>query len=77
MWEYVFFVDVLGHREDDRVAEALEEIGSMSGAYLQHLIGAVADEDVLRTYLVFAGQGLLQIPGITIRITMYGFRRLL
>ncbi len=37
MWEYVFFVDVLGHREDDRVAEALEEIGSMSGAYVKVL----------------------------------------
>ena len=37
MWEYVFFVDVLGHREDAMVAEALDEVGSKSGAYLKVL----------------------------------------
>jgi len=26
MWEYVFFVDVLGHQQDEQVARALEEI---------------------------------------------------
>ena len=37
MWEYVFFVDLHGHRADDNVAEALAEIRTMPGAYLKVL----------------------------------------
>ncbi len=37
MWEYVFFVDLHGHREDANVAEALADIRAMPGAYLKVL----------------------------------------
>jgi len=37
MWEYVFFVDLHGHRNDTKVAEALDEIRNMPGAYLKVL----------------------------------------
>jgi len=37
MWEYVFFVDLHGHRDDAAVAEALDEIRNMPGAYLKVL----------------------------------------
>lgn len=30
MWEYVFFMDLLGHAEDPKVAEALEELGGQA-----------------------------------------------
>ncbi|OGT91398.1 MAG: chorismate mutase [Gammaproteobacteria bacterium RIFOXYA12_FULL_61_12] len=32
-WDYVFFVDILGHADDSRVAEALEELRSQAGMY--------------------------------------------
>ena len=31
LWEYLFFVDIEGHREDPNVAAALEEVGSIAG----------------------------------------------
>jgi chorismate mutase/prephenate dehydratase len=31
LWEYLFFVDIEGHREDPQVAEALEEVGRIAG----------------------------------------------
>jgi len=31
LWEYLFFVDIEGHREDKAVAEALEEVGRIAG----------------------------------------------
>jgi chorismate mutase / prephenate dehydratase len=31
LWEYLFFVDIEGHRDDPRVAEALEEVGRIAG----------------------------------------------
>lgn len=37
MWEYVFFVDLHGHRNEAEVAEALDEIRNMPGAYLKVL----------------------------------------
>jgi len=37
MWEYVFFVDVQGHKGDKAVAEALAEIEGLPGAYLKVL----------------------------------------
>jgi len=36
LWEYLFFVDIEGHREDGNVAAALEEIGRIAG-YLKVL----------------------------------------
>lgn len=36
LWEYVFFVDIEGHRADDRVARALEEINQRA-AFLKVL----------------------------------------
>lgn len=37
MWEYVFFVDVLGHKTDANVAAALAEVDALPGAYLKVL----------------------------------------
>jgi chorismate mutase/prephenate dehydratase len=31
LWEYLFFVDIEGHREDANVAAALEEVGTIAG----------------------------------------------
>ena len=31
LWEYLFFVDIEGHRDDPKVAEALEEVGRIAG----------------------------------------------
>jgi chorismate mutase/prephenate dehydratase len=31
LWEYLFFVDIEGHREDPQVAAALEEVGRIAG----------------------------------------------
>jgi chorismate mutase / prephenate dehydratase len=31
LWEYLFFVDIEGHRDDREVAEALEEVGRIAG----------------------------------------------
>ena len=31
LWEYLFFVDIEGHRDDPQVAEALEEVGRIAG----------------------------------------------
>jgi chorismate mutase / prephenate dehydratase len=31
LWEYLFFVDIEGHRDDRQVAEALEEVGRIAG----------------------------------------------
>lgn len=31
VWDYLFFVDIEGHREDPQVAEALEEVGRIAG----------------------------------------------
>ena len=31
LWEYLFFVDLEGHRDDPQVAEALEEVGRIAG----------------------------------------------
>ena len=31
VWEYLFFVDIEGHRDDPQVAEALEEVGRIAG----------------------------------------------
>lgn len=36
LWEYLFFVDIEGHREDANVAAALEEVGTIAG-YLKVL----------------------------------------
>ena len=36
VWEYLFFVDIEGHRDEARVAEALEEVGGIAG-YLKVL----------------------------------------
>ena len=36
LWEYLFFVDIEGHREDPQVASALEEVGRIAG-YLKVL----------------------------------------
>lgn len=36
VWEYLFFVDIEGHRESPQVAEALEEVGGIAG-YLKVL----------------------------------------
>lgn len=36
VWEYLFFVDLEGHRDDPQVAEALEEVGRIAG-YLKVL----------------------------------------
>ena len=36
VWEYLFFVDIEGHRESAHVAEALEEVGGIAG-YLKVL----------------------------------------
>jgi chorismate mutase/prephenate dehydratase len=36
LWEYLFFVDIEGHREDANVAAALEEVGRIAG-YLKVL----------------------------------------
>jgi chorismate mutase/prephenate dehydratase len=36
LWEYLFFVDIEGHREDPPVASALEEVGRIAG-YLKVL----------------------------------------
>lgn len=37
LWEYVFFVDLLGHREDVDVAAALEDIRNMPDGFLKVL----------------------------------------
>ena len=31
LWEYLFFVDIEGHRDDPQVAEALAEVGEIAG----------------------------------------------
>jgi chorismate mutase / prephenate dehydratase len=31
LWDYLFFVDIEGHRDDPQVAEALEEVGRIAG----------------------------------------------
>ncbi len=31
VWEYLFFVDIEGHRDDPQVAEALQEVGTIAG----------------------------------------------
>ena len=31
LWEYLFFVDIEGHRDDPQVAEALGEVGRIAG----------------------------------------------
>ena len=31
VWEYLFFVDLEGHRDDPQVAEALDEVGGIAG----------------------------------------------
>jgi len=31
LWEYLFFVDIEGHRDDPQVAEALAEVGGIAG----------------------------------------------
>jgi chorismate mutase/prephenate dehydratase len=31
VWEYLFFVDIEGHRDDPQVAEALDEVGGIAG----------------------------------------------
>jgi len=36
-WEYVFFIDVLGHRDDANVKAALEEIQAQDGVMLKVL----------------------------------------
>ena len=36
-WEYVFFIDVLGHRDDKALAEALAEIQAQDGVMLKVL----------------------------------------
>ena len=36
LWEYLFFVDIEGHRDDPQVAEALAEVGRIAG-YLKVL----------------------------------------
>jgi chorismate mutase/prephenate dehydratase len=36
LWEYLFFVDIEGHRDDPNVASALEEVGRIAG-YLKVL----------------------------------------
>ncbi|MGE5095753.1 MAG: prephenate dehydratase [Betaproteobacteria bacterium] len=36
VWEYLFFVDIEGHRDSPQVAEALEEVGGIAG-YLKVL----------------------------------------
>ena len=36
LWEYLFFVDIEGHRDDPNVAAALEEVGRIAG-YLKVL----------------------------------------
>jgi chorismate mutase/prephenate dehydratase len=36
LWDYLFFVDIEGHRDDPQVAEALEEVGRIAG-YLKVL----------------------------------------
>lgn len=32
-WDYVFFIDLLGHREEPEVAKALEELEGLAGMY--------------------------------------------
>jgi chorismate mutase/prephenate dehydratase len=31
LWEYLFFVDIEGHRDDAQVAEALADVGRIAG----------------------------------------------
>ena len=31
LWEYLFFVDIEGHRDDPQVAEALVDVGRIAG----------------------------------------------
>ena len=31
LWEYLFFVDIEGHRDDPQVAEALADVGRIAG----------------------------------------------
>jgi len=37
LWEYVFFVDAEGHRTDAEMAQALDEVRALPGAYLKVL----------------------------------------
>tara|TARA_Y100001935_G_C17311796_1_gene517229 strand:- start:5185 stop:6273 length:1089 start_codon:yes stop_codon:yes gene_type:complete len=32
-WDYVFFIDIVGHRDDENISKALEELRSASGMY--------------------------------------------
>jgi chorismate mutase/prephenate dehydratase len=36
LWEYLFFVDIEGHRDDPKVAAALADVSSIAG-YLKVL----------------------------------------
>ncbi len=33
LWEYIFFVDIIGHQEDAEIAEALKELKAEAGLY--------------------------------------------
>jgi chorismate mutase/prephenate dehydratase len=35
-WDYYFFVDFIGHREDEKVAEAMKEL-EKSSSFVKHL----------------------------------------
>jgi len=37
VWEYVFFIDILGHRDDENVRQAIAEIGARQGVVLKVL----------------------------------------
>jgi len=37
VWEYVFFIDILGHRDDENVQQAIAEIGARQGVVLKVL----------------------------------------
>ncbi len=37
LWQYFFFVDIIGHQTDEGIAEALAEIRAMPGAYIKML----------------------------------------
>lgn len=37
LWEYVFFADIRGHRDDERVREAINEVAAMEGGFIRVL----------------------------------------
>ncbi len=37
LWEYVFFADIQGHRDDEQVRQAIEEIERMPGGFIKVL----------------------------------------